>query len=93
MVFLVAIVLQIKRLTEGYPERYYAMGMIVSGIIGNSIDRIWRGAVVDFLDFHIAGHHWPAFNIADSAICVGVGIYLISSFKRPAGPAGKEGVE
>ena len=89
IVFLVVIVLYLKRLTEGWPERYYSMGMIIAGIIGNSIDRIWRGAVVDFLDFQVAGHHWPAFNVADSAICVGVGIYLISSFKRPAGQAGK----
>ncbi len=93
MVFLVAIVLRLKHLTEGWPERYYSMGMIASGIIGNSIDRIWRGAVVDFLDFHVAGHHWPAFNVADSAICVGVGIYLVSSFKRSVRIAGKESSE
>jgi len=83
-VFLLIIILQIKRITEGWPERYYAMGMIAAGIMGNSIDRIWRGAVVDFLDFHAFGLSWPAFNVADSAICVGVGIYIISSFKRPA---------
>jgi signal peptidase II len=83
IVFLVVIVVSVRRLTEGWPERYYAMGMIIAGILGNSIDRIWRGAVVDFLDFHAFGHHWPAFNVADSSICIGVGIYIISSFKRP----------
>lgn len=90
IVFLVVIALRIKRLTEGWTERYCAMGMIVSGILGNSIDRIWRGAVVDFLDFHIAGRHWPAFNVADSAICVGVGIYMISLFLRPTVKHGGE---
>ena len=64
-------------LTEGFNERYLALNLIISGIIGNSIDRIWRGQVVDFLDVHIAGYHWPpVFNIADSAICVGVCVFF-----------------
>ena len=45
--------------------------MIVGGAIGNLIDRIRLGAVVDFLDFHILQYHWPAFNIADGAIVIG----------------------
>ena len=51
-----------------------AVGLIVGGAIGNSLDRIFRSerAVVDFLDFHLAGWHWPAFNLADSAIVLGV---------------------
>lgn len=74
-----------RKLTEGWPERYYALALVISGIFGNSVDRIWRdGKVVDFLDFYISKYHWPAFNIADSAICIGVGIYMISSFKRPS---------
>lgn len=52
-------------------------GMIVGGALGNVADRIRLGAVVDFLDFHIGSRHWPAFNIADSAICIGAGIILI----------------
>ena len=52
-------------------------GLIVGGALGNVADRIRLGAVVDFLDFHIGLHHWPAFNVADSAICVGAGIILI----------------
>jgi signal peptidase II len=57
-----------------------ALGLIAGGIVGNVIDRFWHGHVVDFLDFYIDGHHWPAFNVADSAICCGVGLYLIVSF-------------
>jgi signal peptidase II len=54
-----------------------AIGLIIGGAIGNVIDRIRVGAVVDFLDFHIRFWHWPAFNLADSAICVGVAAMLL----------------
>jgi signal peptidase II len=47
-------------------------------------DRITLGYVVDFLNFHIDNYYWPAFNVADSAICVGVAILLLDSFKKPA---------
>jgi signal peptidase II len=64
-----------------------ALGMVVGGAIGNVIDRIRFGAVVDFLDFHAAGYHWPAFNVADSAITVGVVMLILDSLKsRPADP-------
>lgn len=56
-----------------------ALGLIIGGAIGNLIDRLSQGAVVDFLDFHVAGWHWPAFNVADSAITVGVAIILYQS--------------
>lgn len=48
-----------------------ALGLVLGGAIGNVVDRLRHGAVVDFLDFHLAGHHWPSFNVADSAIVVG----------------------
>lgn len=57
-----------------------ALGIIIGGAVGNVIDRIRFGAVVDFLDFYIPGTawpHWPAFNVADSAIVVGVGLILL----------------
>ncbi len=55
-----------------------ALALIFGGAVGNLIDRLRLGAVVDFLDVYWAGHHWPAFNVADSAITVGVGIFLIA---------------
>jgi signal peptidase II len=54
-----------------------AIGLIIGGAIGNVIDRIRLGAVVDFLDFHVESWHWPAFNVADSAICIGVAVMLL----------------
>ena len=71
-----------RYLTDGFIERYFAIFVILGGVAGNSIDRIWRGAVVDFLDFHFRGYHWPVFNVADIAICVGVGIFILSSIVR-----------
>lgn len=55
----------------------FALGLVIGGAVGNAADRIWHGAVIDFLDFHVAGYHWPAFNIADSAITTGVVLALI----------------
>lgn len=54
---------------------------VIGGAIGNVIDRIRLGGVVDFLDFHLAGYHWPAFNLADTAIVVGIGCYVIVQLK------------
>ncbi len=56
-----------------------SLGLIIGGAVGNVIDRLVHGAVVDFLDFHAAGWHWPAFNVADSAITVGVVLLLAES--------------
>ncbi len=53
-----------------------AFAMIFGGAVGNMIDRIRFGIVVDFLDFHIGNLHWPAFNVADSAISIGMGIFV-----------------
>lgn len=58
-----------------------ALALILGGALGNVIDRLRFDAVVDFLDFHAAGHHWPAFNVADSAISVGVALMLLHQFR------------
>src|SRR5258708_7452982 len=54
-----------------------AIGLVIGGAIGNVADRLRLGSVVDFLDFHLGAWHWPAFNVADAAICIGVGLMLI----------------
>ncbi|MBR6231881.1 MAG: lipoprotein signal peptidase [Alphaproteobacteria bacterium] len=58
------------------------LAMVLGGAIGNLIDRIRFGAVVDFLDFYLGTYHWPAFNIADSAICIGAGLLLFQYMRR-----------
>ena len=73
----------LRHLTDGWKERYFAVLLILSGILGNCIDRVFRGAVVDFLQFYIGKYVWPSFNVADSCICIGVFIYIISSMIRP----------
>ena len=60
-----------------------ALGLIIGGALGNLVDRLRFGAVVDFLDVHAAGYHWPAFNVADSAITIGVAILLIDALIAP----------
>jgi signal peptidase II len=59
------------------------LGMVIGGALGNVIDRLRYGAVVDFLDFHLAGYHWPAFNVADAGICVGAGLILVDGLLAP----------
>lgn len=63
------------------------LSMILGGALGNLYDRISLGHVVDFLDFNLAGYHWPAFNIADSCICIGVGSLLLDLYWRERHPA------
>ena len=58
----------------------FAIVIVIAGALGNVIDRLRFGAVIDFLDVHAYGYHWPAFNIADSAICIGVFLLIIQSF-------------
>ncbi len=68
-----------------------AIGLIIGGASGNVIDRVLEGGVIDFLDFHLGSWHWPAFNIADSAICVGVAAMLLEGFlSRRVEPQAKE---
>ena len=61
-------------------EHRLALGLMLGGILGNLMDRVRLGWVTDFFDFYLGSWHWPAFNIADAAICTGVGIYILSAF-------------
>lgn len=80
----IGIIVWLRKWTEGCPERFIALALILSGIIGNCFDRLFRdpAAVVDFLDFYIGSYHWPAFNVADSCICVGAGLFILSNLIR-----------
>lgn len=60
-----------------------ALALVLGGALGNVIDRVWRGFVVDFVDVHAFGWHWPAFNVADSAICIGAGLMLLDMWRQP----------
>ncbi|MFO1058946.1 MAG: signal peptidase II [Dongiaceae bacterium] len=70
----VALALWLGRVNRTLPAT--AIGLVIGGAIGNAIDRLRFGAVVDFLDLHLGSYHWPAFNLADSAITVGVVLLL-----------------
>ncbi len=59
-----------------------SFSLILSGALGNLVDRLHYGEVIDFLDFHLSTYHWPAFNVADSAICVGIGLMALEILKR-----------
>ena len=72
-------------------EHGLAYGLLIGGIVGNLLDRIRLTAVTDFLDFYIGGYHWPAFNIADSAICCGVFLYILSAFWVTGHPLNEDG--
>nr|WP_233831828.1 signal peptidase II [Paraburkholderia sp. ZP32-5] len=62
-----------------------ALALILGGALGNVIDRLMYGHVVDFLDFHVGGWHWPAFNLADSAITIGAILLVLDELRRVRG--------
>jgi len=67
--------------------RRWAFTFLIGGAMGNLVDRLFRGHVTDFLDFQIRGYHWPAFNVADMAVCLGVGIFIVKIFTEKEEPA------
>jgi signal peptidase II len=60
-----------------------AFSLFAAGIVGNLLDRVVKGSVVDFLDFYFRGYAWPSFNVADSCICVAAALLVLISFRRP----------
>lgn len=81
---LVVSILIINLLRKSNHQRLFcwALTLILGGAVGNLIDRLAYGHVVDFLDFHLGNAHWPAFNIADSAICVGAVLFIFDEIRR-----------
>lgn len=83
-VSVVAIVVISYLIRKHQTEKLFCLGLalVLGGAIGNLYDRVTLGYVVDFLYFHYQTFYWPAFNVADSAICVGVALLLLDSFKK-----------
>ena len=77
-----SIVFLFIRLREHETTLSLSLSLVLSGAIGNLIDRLRYGEVVDFLDFYVMSYHWPAFNIADSAICLGIGLMALELLIR-----------
>ncbi len=85
LVMTLALTLWLLRLDRGERATAAALSLIIGGAIGNLIDRVQTGRVVDFIDFYVANWHWPAFNVADSAITVGILLLLVMSFRDELG--------
>lgn len=81
----------ITRISSSGLERAAYAG-ILGGALGNVVDRVMRGAVVDWLDFHWAGWHWPAFNVADIGITMGAAALVVSAFADRGKQLNQEGL-
>jgi signal peptidase II len=77
-----SIVFLFIKLVEAEKTLALSFSLVLSGAIGNLIDRLRYGEVIDFLDFHLSSTHWPAFNVADSAICIGIGLMALELLIR-----------
>jgi signal peptidase II len=69
------------RTSTDYPLFLWGYALTLSGALGNLIDRVRYGEVLDFLDFYVGRHHWPAFNAADTLICVGAGLLVLAMWR------------
>lgn len=76
------VILYLLRKTRGQPLFNAALALILGGAVGNLLDRVLYGHVIDFLDFYVGTWHWPAFNVADSAITVGAALLIWDSFRK-----------
>ncbi|MFM2483179.1 signal peptidase II [Celerinatantimonas sp. YJH-8] len=79
----------LKRMRRSQPFTAAGYALIISGALGNVIDRFVHGYVIDFLDFYWDHYHWPAFNIADSCICVGAALLIWDSLTQPSKSSGE----
>lgn len=78
-------IIWLLRKSQGEKLLCLALSLILGGALGNVIDRIMYGAVVDFIDLHYANWHWPAFNLADSAICLGAALIIWGEIRKSFG--------
>lgn len=84
----IAVILIIYLLNKYHHEKLFclSLSLILGGALGNLYDRLTLGHVIDFLDFYISDYHWPAFNVADSAIFVGAALMIYESFQQKKDP-------
>ncbi len=90
LVVVVGVIAYSLRLPADHRLTQVALALVLGGALGNLIDRVRFGYVIDFLDVYWGDYHWPAFNAADSAISIGVVLLLIEGFLRQDAPAGEE---
>lgn len=76
------VILHLLRKTRGQPVFCAALALIMGGALGNVIDRLLYGHVIDFLDVHAGNWHWPAFNVADSGITLGAALLILDTFRK-----------
>lgn len=92
----IAVIVLVTALRTPLSDQWTQIGfhLVLAGAIGNIVNRLTLGPVVDFLDVYVrtasGEHHWPAFNVADSAVCVGIGVLLLASWRGR--PAAREGI-
>ena len=91
VVMLIAMVIFRRSFLSDTWDHRLALGLMIGGIVGNLLDRMRLGWVTDFLDCYWQNWHWPTFNIADAAICTGVGIYMLSTIWMKPPPKAHEG--
>jgi signal peptidase II len=82
VIAVIAILVAFTKLRDDQRFAAVSLTLILSGAVGNLIDRVRLGEVIDFLDVYWGRHHWPAFNVADSAICVGVALLALDMFRE-----------
>ena len=82
VIAVIAILVAFRKLRDDQRFAAVSLTLILSGAVGNLIDRVRMGEVIDFLDVYWKSHHWPAFNVADSAICVGVALLAFDMYRE-----------
>jgi len=82
LVAVVVVLIVYRKLRPDQQLAAAALSLVLSGAVGNLIDRVRLGEVIDFLQVHWYQHAWPAFNVADSAICIGVGLMAIDMYRE-----------
>ena len=81
------VIVYLRKLPVESTRLHIALGLVGGGALGNLIDRLLYGKVTDFIVWKAKGHEWPAFNIADAALCIGVGLMVLDMFKKPRAQA------